>query len=172
MAKSKAIIKNWGFVEGKWVYIPLWDPSPQLKTNYLALKKLIVISELKELATVVKDRKLASAIGEKAKGLASSFSKDLLAGWEDGDICPPWPWLWPRRPWPFPWPWPWPVGPIPDPQPGPDPVDILTTLPGFGDEGMNKLIGHSLILMGDHIRDAELVSLGKDIQGRQGAILK
>lgn len=151
-----SFIKDWGFVEGKWVYIPLWDPAPYLKTS-LVFKQFKMVSDLRELSRVMVDKKLAARVTTKAQAMGKGISSGLINGWEDGDdICPP-----------FPIPFPWPIR-----DSILDKVQIAMGADGLPVSVTNKLIGSAIEQVGKALKDKELISLGAEIANVQGAVIK
>jgi hypothetical protein len=74
------------------------------------LVEYMVAGVVRDIGSKIKDKELQAKLSSIGKEIATSASRGLVQGWEDGDdICPPWP--------PFPWPWPWrdKEGPSPDP---------------------------------------------------------
>ena len=77
---------------------------PQLSK---ALTNYILAGLLRDIAARISRPATAAKLHSIGTGLVSSAASGLVAGWEDGDLCPPWPWPWPRRddrgPSPDPW---------------------------------------------------------------------
>lgn len=158
-AQVNRLLHGWGFVEGRWVYVPLWDPPP----NYRAFRQLIAAAALADGAKLVSSK----AVAEKLNALAGSLVKKAADGftraWEDGDpICPPWPFPRFPRPWP-PIPFPWPPLPGPGPDPGPDPWPIREFIQDLNPVARNAVIGNMVALIGETIGDRSIIDVGNEI---------
>jgi hypothetical protein len=157
-AAINALLHGWGYVEGKWVYVPLWDPPHE----FGSLRQLIAGAALAEAAKLVAVKEHATALKVLAGKLVAKATAGFTTAWEDGDpICPPWP---PRFPWPRPWPsipFPWPPGPGPDPGPDPGPIyDFVTQL---NPAARNAVVGSMISTIGQMIDDKAVVELGNQI---------
>jgi hypothetical protein len=84
------LLNGWGIVDGKFVYVPLWDPPKDL--GYRGYKEFYVASALKAAVPFVQGAlgKQLDAIAHKHANLVSGN----IAGEWDGDICPPFK-VWP-----------------------------------------------------------------------------
>lgn len=107
MAKAnKRFISDWRKVKSLFIthFIPNWEDPGWGHFGELALADAV-----KQLSSVVADKKLSAKVLELSKRMAKEASAGMINGWEEGDdICPPW------RPFP-------PFPPVPDPWPGPFP---------------------------------------------------
>lgn len=83
----------------------------------------MVAGLVRDVARQVSNKSVSKTLMSLSRDMAKASTNDLVAHWDDGDICPPW--------WPFPWPWP---GPWPGPWPEwdkifnqgpPDPFPLL-----------------------------------------------
>jgi len=151
------LLHGWGYVEGRWVYVPLWDPVP------FAFRYLVASAAIADAAKLVSNKTWSQKLHQVAGTLVRKANAGFTKAWEDGDpICPPWPWTFPRfprRPIPFPWPWPEPEPPGPGPDPGP--------LDGFVRElepaTRNMVVGNMVAMIGKTINDRTVVEIGNEI---------
>jgi len=145
------LLHGWGYVEGKWVYVPLWDPPRE----FGHFRQLTAGAALADAAKLVSSKELAAKLKDLAGGLVKRAATGLTVAWEDGDpICPPWP---PHFPWP-PGPWPW-----PGPDPGPDPIYDFVL--GLHPAARNAVVGSMVATIGRMIDDGAAVELGNQIMG-------
>jgi hypothetical protein len=72
------------------------------------LIELMTAEVVRDIAGKVKIPGVKAKLMTIGKGLAGFSERGIIQGWEDGDICPPWP-----RP--FPWPWFDSFEPVPEP---------------------------------------------------------
>jgi hypothetical protein len=144
----KTIFKDWAFIEGQWVYVPLWDPAPDTK-KFKGYKQLFLANAINDIAAQLANPKSVEKLNSITKELLAGVSKAGQKSWEDGDgICPDW------------WPWPW---------PGPRPIDDLFA-PLFFPDNLNKkltsLIGGQLLHnLGDQAKMPQLQEIAKEIMG-------
>lgn len=89
-AAINRFLNGWGFVEGRWVYVPLWDPTPE-EGKFLGYRALYTANALLNLSKLVIVPETAIRLRGMAKELAGSVSGDLVGDWDDGDICPSFP---------------------------------------------------------------------------------
>lgn len=153
------LLKDWGIVDGKLVYLPLWDPLPNfLSKGFITL---LCASALRDASKLVTAKALAQKLELKGKEYVSLSAKQHLAAWEEGDpICPPFPFRPPfKRPFPpFPWP--------PTPTPGPDPSPELSTIADLSDLPVSVksgLAGYTLVRLGETFKDKALMQLGEEV---------
>ena len=84
------LFQGWGIVEGKLVYVPLYDPPKARK--YTAFRDLFASNALLGASQLVSSMEVARKLKTAAKELAGEASKSLVGEWDDGPICPPnWP---------------------------------------------------------------------------------
>jgi len=149
-------IKDWRNVDGRWVYIPLHDPT-QAKLNP-GFRNLIVANALREASRLLSNNSYAEKVGGMAKAYAANVSKTLIASWEEGDpICPP---NWPFRHWPSP--------PHGTGDPDPDPIYHATAvLASITNElpvaVRDELVGFTVQLIGEAVNDKNIAAVGKEI---------
>ena len=151
--KSKpTLFHGWGFVDGHWVYIPLWDPSPVDK-KFRGFKQLQLASAINDIAKNVASKDLALKLNDITRDLIGQSGKSALVSWEEGDgICPDW--------WPFP-------GHPPigggggDPDPVYFPKDISKAL-------VNQLAAHLLVTLAGQVKMPQLKEIGAQLMNIQG----
>jgi hypothetical protein len=137
------LLNGWGVVEGKFVYVPLWDPP---KDRFKGYKEFYIASALKAAVPFVPEA-FAGKVNELAKQHAGAVSQGILAEW-DGDICPPFK-VFPPRPNP------------------PFPLVLVDSLPDVVKVG---LAGHLIETLGDIVNNKEIERLGAAITGSIGNI--
>lgn len=153
------LLHGWGFVEGKWVYVPLWDPPK-------AFGYLVAGAAIADAAKLVSDKVLARKLHSVAGSLVNKAGVGFTKSWEDGDpICPPWPWPFPHWPsWPpIPFPWPWP-GPHP-PGPGPDPGPLAQFIQNLTPIARNAVVGNMVAIIGETLSDKTVIAVGNEVMG-------
>lgn len=167
--KTKAInrlLHGWGYVEGKWVYVPLWDPPKELT----AFRQLFAAAALADGAKLIGSKPLAERLNAAAGDLLARSARGFTTAWEDGDpICPPWPRPFPPRPplppiWPPIWPpvpFPWPPRPTPGPDPVPDLIHdfVLQLDPTV----RNAVVGDLVSKIGEQLGDRTVTQIGREI---------
>lgn len=157
-ALANVLLHGWGYVEGKWVFVPLWDPPK-------AFGRLYAGAAIADAAKLISNRQLAAKLSAAAKDLLSTAIAGFLKAFEDGDpICPPYPWPFPHWPhWPpFPFPWPGP-GPGPGPDPGPYDQFFVKLSPAVRDE----IIGNLVVSIGNSLGDKSVIAIGRAVMGNR-----
>jgi hypothetical protein len=155
------LLNGWGIVEGRLVYVPLWDPPYEL----LPFKHLIAAAALADATRLVTSKAMSGKLHEAAGALLDRASNGFTKSWQDGDpLCPPWPFPFPRRRWvPIPFPWPPPPGPDPGPDPGPEPYPIHEFIEQLSPVARNTVAGDLVSKIGTMIGDKAVVELGREI---------
>lgn len=83
------LFHGWGIVEGRFVYVPLWDPAPERMNE--GLVSLLVADQLQVASQYVTAKAHAEKLQSIAHTMASNISAQISDDW-DGGICPPnWP---------------------------------------------------------------------------------
>jgi hypothetical protein len=82
-------LNGWGFVEGRFVYVPLWDPGPE-EEKFAGYKALFTANALIGLSKIVANPEIAQKLSGMAKELAGSVSGSVVGEWDDDSICPYW----------------------------------------------------------------------------------
>lgn len=145
---AQTLFHGWGFVEGKWVYVPLWDPAP-IDKKFKGFKQLQLASAVNDLAAQISSPNVSGKLKEITKDLIARSGKSSLVAWEEGDgICPDW--------------WPWPKFPGGGGNPDPDPVYFPTDL---SKSLVNQLAGHLLNTLGAQVKMPQLQEIGKELMG-------
>jgi hypothetical protein len=139
------LLHGWGYVEGKWVYVPLWDPP----RDFGSFRQLIAGAALADAAKLVSSKEHAATLKTLAGNLLEKATSGFTTAWEDGDpICPPWP---PRFPWPH------------GPGPGPDPGPIHDFVMRLSPVAKNAVVGSLVATIGQMIDDKAVVDIGNQI---------
>lgn len=155
-----SLIAGWGYVEGRWVYVPLWDPPYEFQ----AFRYLIAANAIADGAKLLADKEMSAKLHSFAGGLLKRANEGMVRAFEEGDsICP----TWPRPHWPLPWPpfpWPWPPTPWPPfPWPGPDPGPLEKFIEALHDPARNAVIGSLVSQIGEMINEKDLMNFGNEI---------
>jgi hypothetical protein len=100
MANTLEILAKSGIIR---ISPQLWEKiHPHVPKVSQEFVEFMAAGAVRDVARKVSDRKLSASLLELSKEMAGAATGSLVASWEDGDICPPWPFPWP---WPGPWPW-------------------------------------------------------------------
>lgn len=137
------LLHGWGFVEGEFVFVPIWDP-PEEKIN-AGYRDFNVAVELLELSKFVSIPEVAKKINGYAMKIAGNAPAGLQ-GFEDGYCGTPWH----KGP---PWWGPWSLhGKVKDSTP-----KILN----------NILAGYLLTELGKQIKNNVIIEIGEEVlQGK------
>ena len=149
---QQTLFHGWGFVEGRWVYVPLWDPSP-IDKKFRGFKQLQLASAIYDISKNVASKELAAKLNGITRELIVKSGKSSLVSYEEGDgICPDW--------WPFPK-FPGGGGGDPDPDPVYFPTDLNKLL-------VNQLAGQFLVTLGTQVKMPQLNEIGKEVANLRG----
>lgn len=149
-------IKDWRNVDGRWVYVPLHDPT-KTKLN-AGFRNLIVANALREASRLLSNTSYAEKVSGIAKAYAANVSKTLIGSWDDEDpICPP---NWPFQHWPPP--------PHGNGNPDPDPIYHATSVLASISNKLpvavrDELVGFTVQLIGETMKDENIANVGKEI---------
>jgi hypothetical protein len=146
-------LNGWGFVEGRFVYVPLWDPGPE-EEKFAGYRALFTANALIGLSKIVTSPEIAKKLNGLAKELAGSVSGSVIEDWDDGDICPPnWP---PRHHF---------GGGGGDPEP--DPIYFEDRMPG---SLKNDIAGYLIQRLGEMTGNRDIVNLGSEALGQSNVL--
>lgn len=147
IVKSKvSLFRDWAYIDGHWVYLPLWDPAPNDR-KYRGYKQLQLASAINDISKSVLSQDLVLKLKEITVDLISRSGKSAMASYEEGDgICPDL--------------WPFPRFPRGGGDPFPDPLYFPVDL---DKEFVNQLAGQLLINLASQVRMAELKEIGSEI---------
>jgi hypothetical protein len=143
------IFGDWAYIDGHWVYLPLWDPAP-IEKQFRGYKQLFLANAISEISAQVANKDVAAKLNGMTKELISGVSRSGLASWEDGDgICPDW--------WPFPWPGPHRFGD--------ERITPVVFPANLSKSVTNQIAGQLLYNLGAQTKMPDLQEMGKQIMG-------
>lgn len=91
---------GWGVVDGKWVYVPLWDPSPTSKLGKDLLSMIVIKANLPFIHSDKAIKAFRDILTQKAKAVATGFASTSFDPLDNGWCGTP-PLIWPPRKGPF-----------------------------------------------------------------------
>lgn len=146
------LFHGWAYIDGHWVYLPLWDPAP-IDRRYRGFKQLQLASAIYDISKNVTSKEYVSKLNDIILDLINKSGKSALASYEEGDgICPDW--------WPFPK-FPGGGGGNPDPDPIYFPAELDKRL-------VNQLAGHLLTNLASQVKMGQLTEIGNAIMNARG----
>jgi hypothetical protein len=93
MANSLALLAKVGIIRiPDWMWEKIHPHVPKVTQEFT---EFMAAGAVRDVAKRVSDKKVRTQLLKLSEEMAAYATKGMLAGWEDGDICPPWPFPWP-----------------------------------------------------------------------------